>query len=751
MRRLSAELAALVAAVAAGMISLANAGEGAGAVAEQGKTLPAADRKEACMNVAAEITFQAGKSHPNPFVEIALDVVFTDPAGVAKTMPGFWAGGNQWKVRYASAMVGTHHYRTICSDTGDAALHDVTGTVEVKPYTGDNPLYRHGALRVSKDQRHFEHADGAPFYWLGDTWWKNLCKRMTWDGFQELTADRKAKGFTVVQIVCGPYPDEGAFEDRWENEGGKPYETRDFSRVNPAYFDFADQRIQHLVEAGIVPAIVGGWGRGDCDGMKLAGVEGLKRHWRHLIARYGAYPTIWIIGGESEGPLWTEVARHVRKTDSYRRPATMHPHHSGRNSVTDEGVIDFDMLQTGHGDWSSATGAIPKLKAAYARTPAMPVMIGEYCYEGHMQTAFQDVQRYVFWGSMLSGSAGLTYGAAGVWHASVEGNPGLARNYDLTTWKEGMNYPGSTQLGLGKKLLEQYPWARFEPHPEWTEPGSFAAGIPSEVRFIYMPKRGIYNWAGPVVHNLERDAPYHAFYFDPVSARRFDLGRVLNPGAAAKPFEGHTQPRLFEDRFEGTDASAWKDYGTPSQRRDGRLVGGKGMLTIMEKISDTNLMASVEANSDAEAGIILRFHSPEHYLVALYTPSLKAIYLHDRKNGAWGDPLGKVAVPEIGPRIRLTAAACGEHAALVLSDGKQAYYTPTVKVTNTAAGKTGVWLFQIGDRQEYGAFELSSVQFEPPKTAPADAAATMAWSGEYKAPNVPSPQDWVLVMERVKP
>ncbi len=50
-------------------------------------------------------------------------------------------------------------------------------------------------------------------------------------------------------------------------------------------------------------------------------------------------------------------------------------------------------------------------------------MIGEYCYEGHMQTAFQDVQRYVFWASMLSGSGGLTYGAAGVWHASVEGDP----------------------------------------------------------------------------------------------------------------------------------------------------------------------------------------------------------------------------------------------------------------------------------------------------------------------------------------
>jgi hypothetical protein len=305
--------------------------------------------------------------------------------------------------------------------------------------------------------------------------------------------------------------------------------TRDFSVVNPAYFEYADRRIKHLVEAGIVPAIVGGWGRGDCNGMQMAGVAGIKRHWRNLIARYGAYPAIWIIGGESGGLEWTEVARYVRKIDPYRHPATIHPFNSARQAVTDESVIDFDMLQTGHGDWEAARAAIPKLKAACARTPVMPAVIGEYCYEGHMQTAFQDVQRYVFWGSMLSGAAGHTYGAAGVWHMSVEGDPGITPIYDWTTWKEGMNYPGSTQLGLGKRLLEEYPWARFEPHQEWVETGCFAAGIPREVRFIYLARRGVYNWNGPLVKQLERDALYHAFYFNPTNGKRYDLGTAKTP------------------------------------------------------------------------------------------------------------------------------------------------------------------------------------------------------------------------------
>jgi hypothetical protein len=380
----------------------------------------------------------------------------------------------------------------------------------------------------------------------------------------------------------------------------------------------------------------------------------------------------------------------------------------------------------------------------------MPVMIGEYCYEGHMQTAFQDVQRYVFWGTMLSGSAGLTYGAAGVWHASVESDPGTANVYDWTTWKEGMNFPGSTQLGLGKKLLEQYPWARFEPHPEWAEAGAFAAGIPGEVRFIYQPRRGTYNWNGVVVKGLERDVPYHGFYFNPGNAKRYDLGTFISAGPAPKPFEGHTQPVIFADKFDGADASAWKDYGTPTQRKDGRLSGGKGLLTIVEKFNEASLMASVDARSDGEAGIILRFHDVDHYLVAFYTPSLKAIYIHDRKDGQWGEQLGRVDVPKIGPNIRLTAAACGDYAALVVTDGQKTYCTPSVKVSNVTSGKAGLWFFQIGDRQEFGSFELSRTPFAPTKVEAAGQVHRVV-PEEFKAPNVPSPQDWVLVLERLKP
>ncbi|MCY2950469.1 MAG: DUF4038 domain-containing protein [Planctomycetota bacterium] len=491
-----------------------------------------------------ETSFTSGQKYGNPFLDVQVDVVFRS-GDQQWVVPAFWAGGSKWAVRFAPPVQGEYTFRVQCSDQKNTGLNGHEKALRVASYAGNNPLLKHGFLRVSADKRHFEHADGAPFFWLGDTWWKCLCKRMSWEGFQELTADRKAKGFSVVQIVCGPYPDEGIFEERWENEGGKPYLTRDFSMVNLKYFEYADRRIKHLVENGIVPAIVGGWGRRDCDGMTIAGVDGMKRHWRNLIARYGAYPTAWIIGGESRGPAWSEVAKHVKSLDIYDGPLTIHP---PCGVPCDRSVFNFEMLQTGHGGLhygvpTPGTNAIPQLQTAIERNPAMPVLIGEFCYEGHMQEGAPDVQRHVFWGSVLTGSAGLTYGAAGVWHASVEGDPGTAGIYDFTTWKEGMNYPGAAQLGRGKKLLEQYQWWRFQPHPEWVDKDCFAAGIPGEVRFVYQPKRGIYNWSATVVKGLEPDVDWYVYYWDPVAGRKFDQGTIK---ATAKTGDKDAKPVSFK-------------------------------------------------------------------------------------------------------------------------------------------------------------------------------------------------------------
>ena len=158
-------------------------------------------------NCATEWSYTSGKLYSDPFNEVELDVVFTTPSGAEHRMPAFWAGDSTWRVRYAAPKAGVYSYRTECNNTADAALHGRTGKLTVKPFVGKNPLYQRGFIRVAPDNRHFEHADGTPFFWLGDTWWMGLCQRLNWpNGFQFLVADRTRKGFTVVQIVAGLYP-----------------------------------------------------------------------------------------------------------------------------------------------------------------------------------------------------------------------------------------------------------------------------------------------------------------------------------------------------------------------------------------------------------------------------------------------------------------------------------------------------------------------------------------------------------------
>jgi hypothetical protein len=329
-----------------------------------------------------------------------------------------------------------------------------------------------------------------------------------------------------------------------------------------------------------------------------------------------------------------------------------------------------------------------------------------------------------------------------------------------------MDFPGSTQVGQGRKPLEEYPWWRFEPHPEWTEAGCFAAGIPGQLRFIYMPRRAVYDWSGPRLKNLEPNIPYRAFYFDPAAGRRFDLGTIMNTGDCPKPFDGHTQPFILEDLLERNKDVAWKDHSSPSgwpECSTGVFATEKGqvemtnMVSILESIDEKDLMVSVEANSNAEAGIVLRFQDINNYLIGLYSPRHKAIYLLDRRNGQWGPffacripQLGMVDVPEIGSKIRLTAATSGEYAALVLTDGTNTYHTPAVRIRNVQSGRVGLWRNDVGENQQYANFKVSGTQFAPPPEEEKDSGKYLIRPGEDVAPSVPSPQDWVLVLERVE-
>ena len=455
-----------------------------------------------------EFTLRAEFCYADPFNEVTLDVTFIDPRGRELRVPGFWAGADVWKVRYASPVVGIHTFRTECSAARDKGLHGVAGRVEVMPYTGQNPLYAHGPLRVAANHRFLEHTDHTPFFWLGDTWWMGLCQRLLWPAeFKLLAADRKDKGFNVIQIVAGLYPDMPAFDPRGANEAGFPWVTN-YTRIRPEYFDAADQRLGYLVEQGFTPCIVGAWGYF----MPWMGVAKVKAHWRYLIARYGAWPVVWCAAGEANLPWylakgfpyddrtqvhdWTEVLRFVRETDPFQRPLTIHPtaiqFYTARHATEDAAGLDFDLLQTPHGRGEAVPVVVKAVRDAYAAEPVMPVIDGEASYEMLNDSLPTEWTRRMFWLCVMNGAAGHTYGANGIWQCNRRDQPHGASpqggSYGNIPWHEAMRLPGSQQVGFGKKLLEQYPWQRCEPHPEWVAFARAAELSFAGCRWVWFPE-----------------------------------------------------------------------------------------------------------------------------------------------------------------------------------------------------------------------------------------------------------------------
>ena len=499
-------------------------------------------------NVPIELSF-GGSAIP---WDTEVDVVFTGPDGDQWRAPAFWAGGTEWRVRFAAPKPGRYTFRSECAD---ASLHGQTGEIEVTAFEGENYLYRHGHLRVAESMRALEHADGKPFFWMGDTWWMGLTTRLDWpDEFKSLAADRVAKGFDLIQIVAGPLPNFDAATEAWHpmqaNEAGWSWE-KDWDRINPAYYDLADQRMAHLVESGLMPYIIGMWGFY----IGVMGVENARKHWRNLVARYGAYPLVWCIAGELELPMysrlsdpearkrdgafqseaWSDVARYVREIDPYHNPITAHPWAAAgsRKALTDDGLLDVDMLQTGHGGHAVLRATVDKANAAISTEPRMPVVNGEPCYEGIMGTAWQEQQRFVFWTSILSGAAGHTYGAQGIWQMSTRGTP-YSQDWGAGFWPEAMHYAGSAQVGLGRKFLERYPWWRFEQRhePEVEKLGrvsSFAAGIPGAVWVFYLAGAWtdrVFAGMNGLKTAIEAGASYRAFFFDPRTGAEVEIGPV---------------------------------------------------------------------------------------------------------------------------------------------------------------------------------------------------------------------------------
>ncbi|WP_166355561.1 DUF4038 domain-containing protein [Phytoactinopolyspora limicola] len=493
-----------------------------------------------------------------------VDVVFTDPEGNERRVPAF-ASRSRWRVRYSSSLVGTHRYRA--EAPADDSFSGANGQIEVAPRDASGPLRAHGPIKVSCDRRRLEHADGTPFLWLADTWWYGFTDRVSLTEFSDLAALRARQGFSVVQIVAGLYPETMPFTPEARSSSGWVW-SEDFTAPNSAWFDEADRRVVTLLDQDLIPCIVGSWGHY----FRLMDPHQIFRHWRELIARWGAYPVVWCLAGEPPLPAQTsserpgetldtakaalaatteeaipialagadlavaeqlkrlnETAYALRDMEPFGRPVTIHsvPGVQPWHYLDDESLVDFWLLQTGHQGANSLEPAVTAIHEALAHEPAKPVINGEPSYEGIAGSSWQDTQRFFFWSHLLSGTAGHSYGAHGVWAFNNATIPGLYSGL-APAWNDAAKLPGAHQLGLGRRLLNSLPWHKFEPHPEWVSPSQhagdrllpYAAGTSGGPRVFYFPCHSVLRnelaYTSIRLHGLE-DGLWQARLIDPTT------------------------------------------------------------------------------------------------------------------------------------------------------------------------------------------------------------------------------------------
>ncbi len=455
-----------------------------------------------------EIELTATETYANPYVEVEVWVDFTHENGTTIKRPGFWDGGSSFKVRFASIEDSGVWSWDADANVDDPGLTEPSGQLAATEATQDTQFSEHGFWHIPFGSRQIQHADGRVAFLVADTPWA-MPWRATHDEVQEYAADRKAKGFNAA-LLMSVMPDQDArgpdnrsahhgfargFHDLHEGE---------LKQLNPEYFQYLDKSVSVLVEHDIAPVwqpVFHGFG---WKGLRVAGPEvppaDYARYCRYLVARYGAYPAIWLVLGDGNGhePTIRPGGQEIEKWDAYQQPTGLHygPHWPPQAKQA-EPWVDFQWTQTGH----NGEHRPERVAAMWFNAPAKAVANGEPTYEniGSMGNGAGWWQGHEAWSNLCAGSVmGVVYGAGSLWqwmHPGEEDHPAWARAPGAS-WRDALAFEGSTFVGLMNQILRDLPLLGIQPDNTATL-GRRAVFAPHQLLVVYLENGGY--------HRLMRD------------------------------------------------------------------------------------------------------------------------------------------------------------------------------------------------------------------------------------------------------
>jgi hypothetical protein len=443
-----------------------------------------------------EADLTSARSYANPYADVVLRVTFQSPSGRRLGAFGFWDGGSTFTVRTLFPEPGRWTWQTNASDTANQSLHGVRGIVEVSPASGSNPLFARGALRVSGDGSYLTYADGAPFFWLGDTAWAGPLKASDAEWEQYLD-DRAAKGFTVIQIATAP-----TWAADRDMAGNRAWLGASGGQWNPAFWQAFERKVAAANRRGLVVLVVGVM---EPDATSLP-TGAARRFARQLAGRLNGFHVLFSPSFDSPyEPLGDLVGQELAAATSLGL-VTQHPGTpSGQATNTHaeryfaQRYLHFSSNQTGHNGGDRERIARQEIAwnlSLARRSPRKPVVNLEGYYDngggqpgdsGANRGTARDARAGAY-RSWLSGALGYSYGAVGIqdWVTA----PGAA-----THWRAALGYASSRQMTVLRDLLTGLPWPMLEPAHErlreqptlWSQRAVLAVTADRRMGLAYTP------------------------------------------------------------------------------------------------------------------------------------------------------------------------------------------------------------------------------------------------------------------------
>jgi hypothetical protein len=218
----------------------------------------------------------------DPVHDVQLSATFTNGKQNI-TVPGFWDGGNTYKVRFMPATVEQWRYET---RSNLPALSGKTGSFRVGAPAAGN----HGPVRVA-DTYYLRYEDGTPYHSFGTT--SYVWTHQTEELQEQTLKTLAASPFNKIRFCV--FPKSYAYnsnEPQWFAFARKPDGSFDYDRPQPEFWRHFEKHILDSQKLGIEADIIL-WHPYDRWGFSEMTNEQDDRYLRYCIARLAAYRNVW--------------------------------------------------------------------------------------------------------------------------------------------------------------------------------------------------------------------------------------------------------------------------------------------------------------------------------------------------------------------------------------------------------------------------------------------------------------------------